>query len=51
MGSNGRLGHGDDMEQLLPKKIEYFNKINQKVVRAYAGGGHSFAITSLCFIS
>jgi alpha-tubulin suppressor-like RCC1 family protein len=44
-GMNGRLGHGDDAEQLVPKKIEFFEKIKQKVVRAFAGGGHNFAIT------
>jgi hypothetical protein len=49
-GLNGRLGHGDDTEQLLPKKIEFFSKIKQKVVKIFSGGGHNFAITGTLFL-
>jgi len=40
----GRLGHGDEQSQLLPKKIEAF--AGQRVVAVSAGGDHSFAITA-----
>ena len=43
-GGSGRLGHGDEQEQLLPKKIEAF--AGRCVVAVSAGGAHSFAITA-----
>ena len=43
-GYFGRLGHGDQETQLLPKKIEAFG--GQRVVAVSAGGGHSLALTA-----
>ena len=40
-GSEGRLGHGHQQNQLLPKKVEAF--ADQRVVAVSAGGGHNFA--------
>ena len=42
-GAYGRLGHGDEIEQLLPKKIEAF--AGQRVIAVSAGARHSLAIT------
>ena len=39
-----KLGHGDEQEQLLPKKVEAF--ADQRVVAVSAGGMHSLAITA-----
>ena len=44
LGEHGRLGHGDDQNQLLPKKIEAF--AGQRVVAVSAGDRHSMAITA-----
>ena len=38
------LGHGDQQDQLLPKKVEAF--AGRCVVAVSAGGGHSLAITT-----
>jgi len=38
------LGHGDEEDELLPKKVEAF--AGQRVVAISAGGGHSLAITA-----
>ena len=43
-GAYGRLGHGDEQEQLLPKKIETF--AGQRVVAVSAVSRHSLAITA-----
>ena len=43
-GGHGRLGHGDQQDQLLPKKIEAF--AGQRVVAVSAGVHHILAITS-----
>jgi len=43
-GVDGRLGHGDQQRQLLPKKVEAF--AGQHVVAVSAGGDHSFALTA-----
>ena len=43
-GAYGRLGHGDELEQLLPKKIEGF--AGQRVIAVSAGARHSLAITA-----
>ena len=42
-GASGRLGHGDELRQLLPKKVEAF--AGQRVVAVSAGAHHSLAIT------
>ena len=43
-GGSGKLGHGDQQHQLLPKKIEAF--ASQRVVALSAGQRHSLAITA-----
>ncbi|EOD32345.1 hypothetical protein EMIHUDRAFT_631926 [Emiliania huxleyi CCMP1516] len=43
-GAFGRLGHGNEQRQLLPKKIEAF--AGQRVVAASAGYAHSLALTA-----
>ena len=43
-GLFGRLGHGNQQRQLLPKKVEAF--AGQRVVTVSAGGEHSLAITA-----
>ena len=43
-GGGGPLGHGDEQNQLLPKKIEAFTGL--RVVALSAGEGHSLAITA-----
>jgi len=43
-GANGRLGHGDQQSQLLPKKIEAL--AGQRVVAVSAGFSHSIAVTA-----
>ena len=43
-GSDGKLGHGDEQIQLLPKKVETF--AGQRVVAMSAGDCHSLAITA-----
>ena len=43
-GSYGQLGHGDQQNQLLPKKIETL--AGQRVVAVSAGGCHSLALTA-----
>ena len=42
-GADGRLGHGDQQDQLLPKKIEV---LAQRVVAVSAGSHHSLALTA-----
>jgi len=44
LGSSGRLGHGDQQNQLLPKKIEAV--AGQRVIAVSAGDLHSLAITA-----
>jgi len=43
-GGQGRLGHGDGHQQLLPKKVEAL--AGQRVVAVSAGGHHSLALTA-----
>jgi len=43
-GGWGQLGHGDEQNQLLPKKVEAF--AGQRVVAVSAGSGHSIASTT-----
>ena len=43
-GGSDRLGHGDQQDQLLPKKVEAF--AGQHVVAVSAGPYHSLAITA-----
>jgi len=43
-GGVGELGHGDQQNQQLPKKIEAF--VGQPVVAVSAGAGHSLALTA-----
>ena len=43
-GDRGRLGHGDQQTQLLPKKVEAF--AGQRVVALSAGDAHSLALTT-----
>jgi len=43
-GDYGKLGHGDQQSQLLPKKIEAF--AGQRVVAVSAGEYHSLALTA-----
>ena len=43
MGGNGRLGHGDEQDQPLPKKVEAF--ADQPVIAASSGQHHSLALT------
>ena len=43
-GLFGKLGHGDQQTQLLPKKVETF--VGQRVVAVSAGAMHSLALTA-----
>ena len=43
-GACGKLGHGDEQNQLLPKKVEAFT--GQRVVAVSAGARHSLAIAT-----
>ena len=43
-GGHGQLGHGDQQEQLLPKKVEAF--ADQRVAAVLARENHSLAITA-----
>ena len=43
-GASGRLGHGDQQRQLLPKKVETF--AGQRVIAVSAGSAHSLALTA-----
>ena len=43
-GNSGRLGHGDQQRQLLPKKVEAF--AGRRVVAVSAGGNHNLALTA-----
>ena len=43
-GGEGRLGHGDDQNHLLPKKVEAI--AGQRAIAVSAGSGHSIAITA-----
>ena len=42
--SGGRLGHGDEQRQLLPKKVEAL--AGQRIVAVSAGVRHSLALTA-----
>lgn len=41
----GALGHGDRKPYFIPKKVEFFDKIESKVVQIVAGLYHSAALT------
>ena len=43
-GGDGRLGHGDQQNQLLPKKVEAL--AGRRVVAVSAGSNHSISITA-----
>ncbi len=43
-GTNGRLGHGDTVMQLRPRRVEALAELD--VVDASAGSGHSVAVSS-----
>ncbi|EOD03679.1 hypothetical protein EMIHUDRAFT_372701 [Emiliania huxleyi CCMP1516] len=43
-GEDGQLGHGDEQQQLLPKKVEAF--AGQRVVAVSAAEYNSFAIAA-----
>ena len=43
-GAYGRLGHGDQQNQLLPKNVEAFG--GQRIVAVSAGLHHSLALTA-----
>ena len=43
-GYFGKLGHGDEQRQLLPKKVEAF--AGRRVVAVSAGAFHSLATTA-----
>ena len=43
-GLRGKLGHGDEQSQLLPKKVEAF--ADQRVVAVSEGEDHSLALTT-----
>ena len=43
-GRDGRLGHGDQEHQLLPKKVEAL--AGQRVIAVSAGGEHSLTLTA-----
>ena len=43
-GGEGKLGHGDQQNQLLPKKVEAF--AGRRVVAASVGGNHSLALAA-----
>ena len=43
-GEDGQLGHGDEQDQLLPKKVEAF--ADQRVVAVSTGAAHSLALTA-----
>ena len=42
-GTNGRLGHGDTVMQLRPRRVEALSHVN--VLHASAGSGHSVAVS------
>ena len=44
-GSFGKLGHGDQQDQLLPKKVEAL--ADQRVIAVLAGAYHSLALTAV----
>ena len=43
-GTNGRLGHGDTVMQLRPRRVEALGSV--EIVSSSAGAGHSVAISS-----
>ena len=43
-GACGKLGHGDEQDQLLPKKIEAL--AGQRFIAVSAGSSHSLAVTA-----
>ena len=45
-GKFGRLGHGDDTSQPLPKLVEELHRRRERVVAVSAGGEHTLALTT-----
>ena len=43
-GGSGKLGHGDEQTQLLPKKVEAF--VGQRAIAVSAGWQHTLALTA-----
>ena len=46
LGYAGRLGHGDEDNQLEPREVEAGRFGGDRVVQAAAGGGHTAAVTA-----
>ena len=44
IGANGRLGHGDTEDRLVPTKITHTEFTNTNIIAIYAGGGHNMAL-------
>ena len=42
-GGHGALGHGDDMDQMTPRRVDSF--LGRHVIQIAAGGGHTAAVT------
>lgn len=45
LGMAGRLGHGTEEDATLPKKMEFWDQVNSKVVKIAGRGGHHLALT------
>ena len=45
-GKDGRLGHGDEIDQLQPTLLTYFQQINVTVGQVLCGGHHSAALST-----
>ena len=43
-GGNGRLGHGDTEDRLVPTAITHTEFTNTNIIAMYAGGGHNMAL-------
>lgn len=42
---SGRLGHGGEEDCPLPKRMEFWDQVNSKVVKLAGKGGHHVAMT------
>lgn len=45
LGMCGRLGHGTTEDSPLPKRMEFWDQIDSKVVKICGKGGHNVAMT------
>ena len=45
-GTHGRLGHGINSHQNVPKQVDFFNERNIKIISCKGGSNHSGVITS-----